>query len=129
MAWAEVSFDTSPDHESLIDALYNLFHGRTGRGTDSSLVSVDKKKEEHPPRTNPWVPHLSLCYDNPEGLGTSFSRSSIEDFMSTKCPTLEKAIDTNSDARVKFSRAVSGISLWNTAGTMSDWKCLDRIEF
>ena len=46
--------------------------------------------------------------------------------MREKCPTLENVLG---DGGVQFTRAVSGISLWRTAGTMAEWKCLDRFEF
>lgn len=118
MAWAEVSLATTPDHEALIDALYSLFYH----------TSNEEKKEKHPSRSTPWVPHLSICYDNPEGFGPNLSRLNIEKFIAESCPTLENSID-KSDKIVDFSRAVTGISLWKTEGFMSDWKCLDRIEF
>ena len=125
MAWAEVTFATSSEHEELIDALYNLFYCRS---IDTEAPSDEEKKEEYPRRSTPWSPHLSLCYDNPEGYGTNLSRSAIENFMVKHCPTLEEAI-YSSDKNVKFARAVDGISLWKTTGTMSEWKCLDRIKF
>lgn len=118
MAWAEVTFATSSEHEALLDALYNLFY----------CSSDEEKKEERPSRANTWAPHLSLCYDNPEGFGPNLSRVAIENYITNNCPTLEKAID-KSDNIVTFSRAVNGISLWKTAGTMSEWKCLDKIQF
>eukprot|EP00571_Detonula_confervacea_P012376 CAMPEP_0172302698 /NCGR_PEP_ID=MMETSP1058-20130122/4368_1 /TAXON_ID=83371 /ORGANISM="Detonula confervacea, Strain CCMP 353" /LENGTH=418 /DNA_ID=CAMNT_0013013273 /DNA_START=59 /DNA_END=1315 /DNA_ORIENTATION=- len=129
MAWAEVSLATSPEHETLIDALYDIFYHRSAASAEvaSSFSSGEEKKEEYVPRSNPWVPHLSLCYDNPEGFGPNLSRSSIEKFMKEKCPTLENVLDDSDGGDVKFT--VSGISLWKTAGTMNDWKCLDRHEF
>ncbi|KAL7542408.1 hypothetical protein ACHAXR_013411 [Thalassiosira sp. AJA248-18] len=128
MAWAEVSLATSPEHEALINALYEIFYRCSSATADpaSSSSSDEEKKVEFEPRSNPWVPHLSLCYDNPEGFGPNLTRSSIENFMRDKCPTLEKVLD-GSDGDVKFT--VSGISLWRTAGTMDEWKCLDRLEF
>ena len=132
MAWAEVSLSTSPDHEMLITALYDIFYRRyTNKGESSSHDSNhEEKKDEYVPRSGPWVPHLSLCYDNPEGFGPNLSRSLIAKFMREKCPTLECILDLDdSEEGVKFSRAVSGISLWRTTGTMAEWKCLDRFVF
>mmetsp|Transcript_11783 Transcript_11783/g.18082 ORF Transcript_11783/g.18082 Transcript_11783/m.18082 type:complete len:131 (-) Transcript_11783:86-478(-) len=123
MAWAEVSFSTSPEHESLVSELYDIFYRR-----DATKLVAANKKEEFPPRTQPWVPHLSICYDNPAGFGSVLTRQSFEDFLRNKCPTLAAAAGSN-DTTVKFVRAVSGISLWKTAGTMADWKCLDRFQF
>jgi len=117
MAWAEVTLATSPDHEALIDALYNLLYGNP----------KDDKKDVHS-RPTPWMPHLSICYDNPENFGPNLTRSAIEHFIAKSCPTLDKAVDRNG-RDVEFSRSVTGISLWKTAGLMSDWKCLDKIEF
>mmetsp|Transcript_26639 Transcript_26639/g.63883 ORF Transcript_26639/g.63883 Transcript_26639/m.63883 type:complete len:428 (-) Transcript_26639:3297-4580(-) len=130
MAWAEVSFATSPEHEMLINALYDMFYRRSASSLElrSSCSNDEEKKDEHAPRSGPWVPHLSLCYDNPEGFGPILSRSLIEKFMKEECPTLKNAID-DIDNAVKFSRAVSGISLWRTAGTMDEWECLERYEF
>eukprot|EP00984_Skeletonema_dohrnii_P003196 scaffold1065_cov114-Skeletonema_dohrnii-CCMP3373.AAC.5 len=129
MAWTEISFATSPEHESLISELYDIFYRRdTTRLAAANASLTDEKKEEYPPRTQPWVPHLSICYDNPEGFGTILTRQSFQDFLKNKCPTLAAAAES-SDSTVKLTRAVSGVSLWNTAGTMADWKCLDRFEF
>eukprot|EP00986_Skeletonema_menzelii_P000498 scaffold150_cov151-Skeletonema_menzelii.AAC.1 len=130
MAWAEISFATSPEHESLVTELYDIFY-RRGDATalDAANASLtDEKKEEYPPRTQTWVPHLSICYDNPEGFGTVLTHQSFEDFLRNKCPNLAAAAD-DSDSTVKLTRAVSGISLWKTVGTMAEWKCLDRFEF
>lgn len=121
MAWAEVTFATSPEHEALIDSLYNLFYTKPTSNSQST---------HHATRSVPWVPHLSLCYDNPDGFPHNLSRKSIKKFIHEKCPALESAIDHNrSSEGVSFSRGVSGISLWRTAGTMSQWECLDRIDF
>lgn len=130
MAWAEVSFMTSPEHEALVNALHGLFFRRPSVSEEaaSSSSSGEEKKEEYVPRSNLWLPHLSLCYDNPEGFGPNLTRSSIEDFMREKCPTLASAVDNN-DTDVRFSRTVSGISLWRTAGRMDQWECLDRLMF
>ncbi len=123
MAWAEISFSTSPEHESLVSELYDIFYRR-----DATTLAAANRKEEFPPRSQPWVPHLSICYDNPSGFGSVLTRQSFEDFLRNKCPTLAAAAESN-DTTVKFVRAVSGISLWKTAGTMADWKCLDRFQF
>lgn len=127
MAWAEVSLVTSPDHEALIDALHGVFYKRTAEPADLTPQS-EEKKEECTLRSKPWVPHLSICYDNPEGLGPNLCRSEFVDFLREKCPTL-KSIINECDDDVYFSRAVTGISLWRTAGTMNQWTCLDRFEF
>jgi len=116
MAWAEVSFATTPEHEELIDALYNLFCMQPKINGDNSKSS---------PRTLPWAPHLSICYDNPEKFPSNISRESILQFINEEAVSLKGAIADN----VNFSREVCGISLWSTAGTMSHWKCLDRIVF
>lgn len=130
MAWAEVSLATSPEHEKLIDALYDIFYRCSGESSSSS--SEEGTDSEYEPRSNPWVPHLSLCYDNPEGFGPNLSRSGVEDFMMEQCPTLENILDDSGDGggdNINFTRAVSGISLWRTRGRMDQWKCLDRFEF
>jgi hypothetical protein len=123
MAWAEVSLATTPNHETLIDALYDIFF-RTDLA--SSSTSDGKKEEEFVPRSRPWVPHLSMCYDNPEGLGTNLCCSSMANFMKEKYPALLE--NDNKNGGVRFTRAKTRISLWRTAGKISDWTRLDRIE-
>jgi len=59
-----------------------------------------------------WLPHLSLAYDNPEN--TRLSPAVVPD-MIARFPTLTK------------DRKVEAVSLWDTNGRMSDWKCIDRI--
>ena len=123
MAWAEVSLATSPEHETLIDALHAIFSHYSSAISEkhaSSSTSEEEKKEEYVPRSRPWVPHLSICYDNPEGLGPNLCRLSIEEFMKEECPAL-----LESDS---FIRAVTGISLWRTIGTIDKWHCLDRLN-
>lgn len=125
MAWAEVSFATSPEHEALVDALHRLFYRRPAVGPASSSAD-EEKKDEYVPRSGPWMPHLSLCYDNPEGLGPNLTRPAVEDFLREECPTLASVLD---DGGHRITRAVSGISLWRTAGLMAEWKCLDKFAF
>ena len=123
MAWAEVSLATT-EHETLIDALFDIFF-RTDLA--SSSTSKEQKEEEFVPRSRPWVPHLSMCYDNSEGLGTNLCCSLMADIMKEKHPALLE--NDNKNGGVRFTRAVTGISLWRTAGEISDWTRLDRIEF
>ena len=80
MAWAEVSLATTQEHEEHIDALHKLFYDRPSSEDSPSI-------EEYVPRSSPWVPHLSLLYDNPEGLGPNVSRTLVEEFMKEECPT------------------------------------------
>ena len=129
MAWAEVSLATTPEHETLIDALHELFYRPLANSTNIEAVSYhggEEKKDDYPSRSQLWAPHLSFCYDNPEGLGHFLSRSSFEQFLKEKCPTL---FESENDGNVGFSRAVTGFSLWKTAGTMAEWRCLDRLTF
>ena len=133
MAWAEVSLATSPEHEDCINALHKVFYSPRSSSSSAATISSafddgEEKREDYVPRSNPWVPHLSLCYDNPEGFGPNLTRPAIERFMREQCPTLRNVLDDCIDTD-KFSRAVTGISLWRTSGTMAEWKCLDRYEF
>ena len=48
MAWSEITFATSSQHEEILDAVHKIFH----------------KKCRDPDER--WSPHLSLAYDNPE---------------------------------------------------------------
>ena len=46
MAWTEISFATSPEHEALVSSVHKIFG--------------------MPRTTDNWLPHISLAYDNPE---------------------------------------------------------------
>lgn len=100
IAWAELTLSSNEHHEEALDRLYELFYG---------------EEESIPNRHRPWKPHNSIAYDNPEknvlSLGETFK------FIS-KRPTL-----------LTKERRVEALSLWDTNGTMSEWKCLDRVKF
>jgi hypothetical protein len=98
MAWAEVTYHTSPDHEAIIDYVYNTFH------------NDDKTK-----RPWQWAPHLSLVYDNPE---TTKINNDLLLSISDKVPSL----------LLKGTRNVNAVSLCSTKGQVSEWKCLDRFQ-
>ena len=98
MAWMEISYKTSEEHEKLLDLAYEMFHHKGLSGRNGQ----------------PWVPHLSLCYDNPED--SEFDILGVMNIIS-KYPSLLN------------NRRPIGISLWSTYGTMNEWKCLDRISF
>lgn len=131
MAWAEVSFATSPAHEALLDALHAVFQRPPAAAADGAPSAPPREGPgAAAPRAGPWVPHLSLCYDNPEGFGPNLTRAAVEDLLREECPTLSAVLDEGGeDGGAGFARAVSGISLWRTAGTMADWRCLERFEF
>jgi len=97
MAWAEISYKNSVEHELKLDALHDIFFENTENET----------KKMRPP----WKPHLSLAYDNPDNsiLSLHYINSLI-----CKEPTLTK------------TRKVKNISLWSTWGRMTEWKLLDR---
>lgn len=48
IAWSELTLASNPEHEAVLDNLYELFYGK-----DFS-------------RDRPWKPHNSIAYDNPE---------------------------------------------------------------
>lgn len=100
IAWAELTLSSNEHHEEAIDKLYALFY---------------PEESSRPVRHRPWKPHNSIAYDNPEdnvlSLGETFK-------FVAKQPTL-----------LTKERRVKAISLWDTNGTMSDWKCLDRVNF
>ena len=49
--------------------------------------------------------------------------------MKEECPTLRCVLDDSNSIVDKFCRAVTGIALWRTSGTMAEWQCLERFEF
>mmetsp|Transcript_27988 Transcript_27988/g.62658 ORF Transcript_27988/g.62658 Transcript_27988/m.62658 type:complete len:329 (+) Transcript_27988:86-1072(+) len=116
MSWAEITMRTSPEHEALLDRIHDLFQG----------TSRDVETNKHPPRRAAWVPHLSICYDNPE---VKLCHKKFIKFIEERCPTLRGAVDESDQSSVKFSRRVKGLSLWKTTGTMSEWICLSEFEF
>ena len=60
MSWLDISFETTPAHERIIDIARSIF----GKA----------------PSTAPWKPHLSLAYDQPDETVLSWSdiQSEIE---------------------------------------------------
>lgn len=130
MAWAEVSFATSPAHEGILDALHDVFYRPSAAAADHAASSPPRREEReaNAPRSGPWLPHLSLCYDNPEGFGPNMSRAAVEDLLREQCPTLAPVLDEGGGGE-RLVRSVSGISLWKTSGSMADWRCLDKFEF
>jgi len=99
IAWAELTLSSNEHHEEAMDKLYELFYG---------------EEDSIPNRHRPWKPHNSIAYDNPEknvlSLGETFK------FIS-KRPTL-----------LTKERRVEALSLWDTNGTMGEWRCLDRVK-
>jgi hypothetical protein len=129
MAWAEISFATSPEHERLIGALHDIFYrpapaNFTDMESASDLDCEEKKEDYLYYRSQQWAPHLSLCYDNPEGFGCTLSRSLFEQFLKEKCPTL---FEDGKNSNVGLRRAVTGLTLWKTSGKMAEWECLERL--
>jgi len=99
IAWSELTFATSEHHERLLDELYSIF------------------QFQRPESNQRWKPHLSLAYDNP-----------TVDTPVTIARTLELVHKYPTLLTVPY-RKILGISLWDTHGTMSEWKCLDRFHF
>lgn len=96
MAWMEVEFETSKAHEELVDVVYDAFHDGI--------------------RVRPWIPHVSIVYENP-----TIAKANLDyagEFMQ-RFPTLTG----------QTFRNVKGMSVWSTRGKMEDWKCLERCEF
>jgi hypothetical protein len=96
MAWMEVTYETSAEHEKLLDRVRDCF--------------IDRKEA---PVREPWAPHASLAYANPE---SPMSLELLEDLL-VRFPTLKR------------TRRIVGVSLWSTQGTIDQWKCLDQIRF
>ena len=67
MAWAEVTYKSSPDHESMVDHVYTTFY------------DISTKRQWL------WTPHLSLVYDNPEAKRINIDMLS---FLSGVVPSL-----------------------------------------
>lgn len=101
VAWAELTMSSNHEHEDALDALYKVFY---------------PEELSRPSRDRPWKPHNSIVYDNPENSSCLSLLSVMECIM--KYPTL-----------LSKRRNVEAISLWDTNGTMQEWKCLERVYF
>jgi len=99
IAWCELTLPTNDAHEQAMDALTSVF--------------FDEDEERQ--RNEPWKPHNSIAYDNPEGA--KFSLRHLIKYVAEH-PSL-----------VTHERRVEAISLWDTNGRMEDWRCLDRVYF
>lgn len=66
-------------------------------------------------RTGPWTPHNSIAYDNPDD--SPLNLLDVVTYAASQ-PTL-----------LGCSRRVNAITLWDTNGTMGEWKHIHRIEF
>ncbi len=93
MAWIEASFKASKQHERLIDQIHHCFF----KGTDEI-------------RKSPWVPHISLAYNNEE------------------CPISNQYLDTLVERfpTLAFPRRIDAVSLWDLNGTIDQWTLVDR---
>jgi len=99
VAWVELTLATNPAHEDALDTLYNSFY----------------PEGSSRPTRGAWDPHTSIVYDNREN--TTMTLSSVMECI-MKYPTI-----------LSKKRRVEAISLWDTNGTMQEWKCLDRVSF
>ena len=93
MAWIETSFKTSEEHERLINRIHQCFY----KGT-------------HKTRNGPWIPHISLAYDNEE---CPISQDYLNGLL-IRFPTLA------------FPRRIRSVSLWDLNGTIDRWTLIDR---
>ena len=129
MAWSEISLQTSELQESLVEHVWDVM--MCGMGNEEDGAAEDNVC---PVRPAPWVPHLSLCYDNPEE--TPLNLIDALDVVA-KHPFLlgrdegqqEQDEVTEGGGSSGKQLRLTGLSLWNTEGTMEDWCCLDRIAF
>lgn len=99
IAWSELTLKTNEHHETLLDRVYSIFYKGAKR------------------TSQPWNPHLSLAYDNP-----------TEDTPVTIGRTME-LLQSYPSLIQQGERKIRSISLWDTNGTIREWKCLDRISF
>uniref|UniRef100_A0A7S4JH26 Protein kinase A anchor protein nuclear localisation signal domain-containing protein n=1 Tax=Odontella aurita TaxID=265563 RepID=A0A7S4JH26_9STRA len=101
IAWAQLTLASSPEHEVVLDRLYDCMYGT--------------KSSEGAQRHRPWTPHNSVVYDNPEETVLTLQGTLA---CIGRYPTL-----------LSSGRRVKALSLWNTEGRMEQWKCLDRANF
>ena len=110
MSWIELSYFSSPEHQVLIDRIHDSFRDAEHQSNTTSISGQRKKRK----RSSRWSPHVSIAYDNPwpTPIPDEYLLNLIDQYP-----------------KLTMDRRITGISLWKTAGTMSDWKLLDRIEF
>ena len=127
MAWSEISLQTSELQESLVEHVWDVMMCGMGNMEDGT-----EEENVCPVRPAPWVPHLSLCYDNPEE--TPLNLIDALDVVA-KHPFLlgrdeeEQGHDEEGGGSSGKQLRLTGLSLWNTEGAMDEWCCLDRIAF
>ena len=129
MAWSEISLQTSKLQESLVEHVWEVMMCGMGNAGDNTA-----EDNVCPVRPAPWVPHLSLCYDNPEE--TPLNLIDALDVVA-KHPFLlgrDEATEGQGEAMAEWGSSgkqlrLTGLSLWNTEGTMDEWCCLERIAF
>lgn len=127
MAWSEISLQTSDLQESLVEHVWDVIMCGMGNVDDGTAVD-----NVCPVRPAPWVPHLSLCYDNPEE--TPLNVIDALDVVA-KHPFLlgrdegQQGHDEEGGGSLGKQLHLTGLSLWNTEGTMDEWRCLERIAF
>lgn len=98
IAWSELTLKTNEHHEKLVDTVYSIFY------------KGDKRT------SRPWKPHLSLAYDNPTE-DTPITIDSTMDLLQMFPSLIQQR-----------ERKIHSISLWDTNGTIQEWKCLERIS-
>lgn len=103
MAWFELTLETSPEHEELVDEVYSALY-----------LDSDDMSELSLSRNGQWSPHVSIAYDNPED-------SPLDDIYAeklfAKMPCLLGC----------KKRDVTAISLWKTEGQVRDWVCIEKV--
>lgn len=101
IAWAQLTLASSPEHEEILDGLFDTMYGEGSK--------------EGASRARPWTPHNSVVYDNPEETVLTLE-GTLE--CIGRYPTL-----------LRSGRRVKALSLWDTKGRMEQWKFLDRASF
>ena len=127
MAWSEISLQTSELQESLVEHVWDVMMCGMGNADDGTA-----EDNVCPVRPAPWVPHLSLCYDNPEetplNLIDALDVVAKHPFLLGRDEEQQGHGEEGGGSSGKQLR-LTGLSLWNTEGTMDEWCCLDRIAF
>ena len=96
MAWIEASFETSTEHEKLLDQMHEIFYKGTGKQ-----------------RSGPWSPHISLAYDNEEcPISNKYLASLVERHPTLALPRKVEALSLwNLNGRINEWSLVDRIQL------------------
>ena len=113
MAWAEVTLKAPKKLQESYKSASSIFlPPQAAVITDDENSDDDKDKTESP---DPWLPHMSIAYDDPSSVGLTLERVLEE---AAKVPELLGEM------------RITGLSLWDLDGRrVEEWRKVDEYGF